>query len=183
MKYKKYICSVCGYVYDEEKGLKEKNIPPATKWADIPDDFVCPLCNAAKDAFEEQKLRPSSDKESQINKDLDFDKPNREKLSYGELSVICSNYAKGLIKQYLPEQAALFDDLAKYFDKKSKTEKGVFSDILSLADKDINQYIPQAKPQTQNDGDRGGLRALVWSEKVTKMLSSLIKQYQKSKDA
>jgi rubredoxin len=50
---KKYQCSVCGYIYDEEKGLPDQGIAPGTKWEDIPDDFVCPECGVGKDMFEE----------------------------------------------------------------------------------------------------------------------------------
>ena len=49
---KKYQCTVCGYVYDEAKGCPDQEIAPGTKWEDVPDDFVCPECGAAKDAFE-----------------------------------------------------------------------------------------------------------------------------------
>lgn len=49
---KKYQCSVCGYIYDEEKGLPEQGIAPGTKWEDIPDDFVCPECGVGKEMFE-----------------------------------------------------------------------------------------------------------------------------------
>ncbi|HID42708.1 MAG TPA: rubredoxin [Archaeoglobaceae archaeon] len=48
----KYQCTVCGYVYDEEEGDSESNFPPGTKWDDLPDDWVCPVCGAAKDEFE-----------------------------------------------------------------------------------------------------------------------------------
>ena len=40
----KYVCDVCGWEYDEEKGYPEGGIAPGTKWKDIPDDFECPLC-------------------------------------------------------------------------------------------------------------------------------------------
>ena len=49
---KKYQCNVCGYVYEEEKGLPEQGIAPGMKWEDVPDEFVCPECGAGKDAFE-----------------------------------------------------------------------------------------------------------------------------------
>ncbi|MDP4153904.1 MAG: rubredoxin [Bacillota bacterium] len=49
---KKYLCSVCGYVYDEKAGCPEQGIAPGTKWEDVPDDFVCPECGASKDMFE-----------------------------------------------------------------------------------------------------------------------------------
>ena len=49
----KYVCSVCGWEYDEEVGYPEEGIEPGTKWEDLPDDFACPLCGVGKDDFEE----------------------------------------------------------------------------------------------------------------------------------
>lgn len=49
-----YVCSLCGYVYDEEIGIPEEGIAAGTKWEDIPDDFVCPMCGADKSMFEKQ---------------------------------------------------------------------------------------------------------------------------------
>ena len=51
---KKYVCGVCGYIYDEAEGIPDDGIAPGTKWADLPEDWVCPLCGAAKSEFEEQ---------------------------------------------------------------------------------------------------------------------------------
>ena len=48
----KYVCEVCGFVYDEELGLPEENIAPRTKFDDLPDDFVCPECGVEKNMFE-----------------------------------------------------------------------------------------------------------------------------------
>lgn len=50
----KYICSLCGYVYDEEEGVPDEGIPAGTKFEDLPEGFVCPLCGAGKDEFEEE---------------------------------------------------------------------------------------------------------------------------------
>ncbi|BCI60386.1 rubredoxin [Solibaculum mannosilyticum] len=50
----RYVCTICGYVYDEELGDPDNGIAPGTAWADVPDDFVCPVCGAGKDAFEEE---------------------------------------------------------------------------------------------------------------------------------
>jgi flavin reductase (DIM6/NTAB) family NADH-FMN oxidoreductase RutF/rubredoxin len=47
----KYVCSVCGYIYDPEKGDPDSGIKPGTKFGDLPEDWVCPVCNAPKDAF------------------------------------------------------------------------------------------------------------------------------------
>ena len=50
----KYVCEVCGYVYDEELGDEENGIEKGTKWEDLPDDFECPLCGVGKDQFSAQ---------------------------------------------------------------------------------------------------------------------------------
>ena len=47
----KYVCNLCGYVYDEEAGAPDEGIAPGTKWEDLPDDWVCPLCGAGKEEF------------------------------------------------------------------------------------------------------------------------------------
>ena len=47
-----YECSVCGYVYDPEKGDEENGIAPGTAFEDLPDDWLCPLCLQGKEVFE-----------------------------------------------------------------------------------------------------------------------------------
>lgn len=51
---KKYVCTVCGYIYDEAVGDADNGYAAGTKWEDLPEDFVCPLCGVGKDMFEEQ---------------------------------------------------------------------------------------------------------------------------------
>ena len=48
---KKYVCDVCGWIYDEEEGYEEQGIAPGTKWEDVPEDWVCPLCGVDKENF------------------------------------------------------------------------------------------------------------------------------------
>ena len=50
---KRYVCDVCGYVYDEAQGDPDNGIAPGTRFEDLPDDFVCPLCGVGKDQFSE----------------------------------------------------------------------------------------------------------------------------------
>jgi len=50
----KYVCTVCGYVYDPEKGDPDSGIKPGTSFEDLPDDWVCPICGAGKDDFEKE---------------------------------------------------------------------------------------------------------------------------------
>ncbi len=52
VKTMKYVCTVCGYVYDEAEGVPDQNIAAGTKFEDLPEDFECPLCGVGKDMFE-----------------------------------------------------------------------------------------------------------------------------------
>jgi len=52
-KVAKYRCTVCGYIYDPEKGDPDGGIAPGTPFEEIPDDWVCPVCGASKDQFEQ----------------------------------------------------------------------------------------------------------------------------------
>lgn len=51
---KTYVCQVCGYVYDEAQGDPDNGVAPGTKWEDVPEDWVCPLCAVGKDQFSEE---------------------------------------------------------------------------------------------------------------------------------
>ncbi len=51
----KYRCTICGYIYDPEKGDPDSGVAPGTAFENLPDDWVCPQCGAPKDAFEEMK--------------------------------------------------------------------------------------------------------------------------------
>ena len=50
---KKYVCKVCQYVYDPQKGDPDSGIAAGTSFEDLPDDWVCPVCGVGKDEFEE----------------------------------------------------------------------------------------------------------------------------------
>ncbi|MFZ5993537.1 MAG: rubredoxin [Thermodesulfobacteriota bacterium] len=50
----KYECTVCGYVYDPNIGDPDNGIAPGTRFEDLPDDWTCPVCGAAKDQFKKQ---------------------------------------------------------------------------------------------------------------------------------
>jgi rubredoxin len=52
IKMKSWQCIVCGFIYEEAKGLPEEGIAPGTAWADIPEDWECPDCGVAKSDFE-----------------------------------------------------------------------------------------------------------------------------------
>ena len=47
----KYVCSICGYVYDEAEGTPDGGVKPGTAFEDLPEDWVCPECAEPKDQF------------------------------------------------------------------------------------------------------------------------------------
>ena len=50
--YKTYMCIICGWVYEEEKGAPSEGLAPGTRWEDVPDSWICPDCGASKQDFE-----------------------------------------------------------------------------------------------------------------------------------
>ena len=49
---RKWMCVVCGYIYDETLGVPEEGIEPGTRWEDVPETWTCPDCGATKSDFE-----------------------------------------------------------------------------------------------------------------------------------
>jgi len=167
----KYVCKICGYVYDEGK----ENI----KFDDLSDDWVCPLCSASKDAFV---------LESQPQKKTDNDKvlPKHElkELTYGEISALCSNLAKGCEKQYKNEEMKMFLTLADYFSTLTpEIDHSSIEEILDLIQKNLNEDYQDITNIASEYQDRGTLRVCVWGEKVTHILNSLLSRYEKEGEA
>lgn len=170
---KSYVCTICGFVYEEEKGMPDAGIAPGTRWEELPEGWVCPLCGAAKRDFRENVPVPMESEAPQP----DAPKLERE-LSSMELSIICSNLARGCEKQYLQEEAARFGQLAEHFRAEAEPAPDPdFDALLERVEADLSRGFPYAYVQAGQKPDRGALRALVWSEKVTRMLNSLLKRY------
>jgi rubredoxin len=52
MKFKTWMCLICGFIYNEEAGLPDEGIAPGTRWEEVPVNWVCPECGARKEDFE-----------------------------------------------------------------------------------------------------------------------------------
>lgn len=183
----KYVCTVCGFVYDEEAGIPDKGIAPGTKWQDLPENWVCPLCGAAKAEFKMQqddKARIGGHSLHGVTIQEDGEKMETlQELAFGEISTLCSNLEKGCEKQYLAEEAALFHELAEYYKSRNKTDvEYAVSDLLGAVSRDLSGNYPEALAAAAVKYDRGALRALVWGEKATRILSSLLKRYESEKN-
>lgn len=113
--------------------------------------------------------------------------PNEEllrELTFEELSVLCSNLAKGCEKQYRMEESALFSELSTYYHSKVilPTDQS-FADLQPLILQDLSSDYDSANQIALSCKDRGALRALKWGEKVSRILTSLLSRYDRQKDA
>ena len=172
----KYVCPICGYVYDESAGSPDQGIAPGTLWQDLPENWACPLCGAPKSMFTKQadpaqKAAPAPAKAAETDGDL-------RALSFGELAALCTNLAKGCEKQYRAEEAGLFFQLADYYAARVPTKEGAgFAELSALAEKDLAGAFPAARGAAGTQADRGSLRAVTWGEKVTRILVTLLGKY------
>ena len=161
----KYICQICGYVYDDAK----EKVP----FAELPDDWKCPLCGAAKSDFKPE----ANGDEKKVVTAMEPMEADLEKLSAGQLAALCSNLARGCEKQYKQEEADLFKQLADYFTavvpavNDASVEK-----IAKELQTDADNYAA-VRATADANADRGAARVCVWGEKVTRMLSSLVNRY------
>ena len=161
----KYICQICGYVYDDAK----EKVP----FAELPDDWKCPLCGAAKSDFKPE----ANDDEKKVVIAIEPMEADLEKLSAGQLAALCSNLARGCEKQYKQKEADLFKQLADYFT----------AVVPAINDASVEKLAKELQTDADNyaavratadaNADRGAARVCVWGEKVTRMLSSLVNRY------
>ena len=161
----KYICQICGYVYDDAK----EKVP----FAELPDDWKCPLCGAAKLDF---KPEVNGD-EKKVVTAIEPMEADLEKLSAGQLAALCSNLARGCEKQYKQEEADLFKQLADYFTAAVPAVNDASVEKLAKElQTDADNYAA-VRATADANADRGAARVCVWGEKVTRMLSSLVNRY------
>ena len=162
----RYICSVCGYVYDEEV----EGVP----FADLPSDYQCPLCTAPKDFFEAAEKEEKKLKEVTIDEDL-------HELSNGEIAATLSNLARGLEKQYKFEASKDMQDLADYFTGNLPSLEDSSLEALSkLIDEDLEVNYPNVQKCAQDNNDRGTQRIVVWGTKVSNIIKALLDTYKKA---
>ena len=167
----KWICQICGYVYDEEK----EGVP----FSQLPDSWVCPLCGADKASFS-----PEGGVEEKPQAPMPMIHEDLEELSPGVLAAVCSNLARGCEKQYQAEEAALYQQLADFFTAAAPAApQNTLEDLSSLVSQDLSQGYPTLHSAAKAEADRGTQRICVWGEKVTRIADSLLKRYQKEGEA
>jgi rubrerythrin len=163
------------------RASRPRGIAPGTKWEDLPAGWKCPLCGASKSEFREAgapAAAPAPVKSMDAPDDL-------KELTALEMSALCSNLARGCEKQYKAEESALFTQLAQYFKAAAApAEEPDMAKLLALIEQDLAEGFPAANAAAGAEPrDRGALRALTWSEKVTRIQKSLLERWQKEGDA
>ena len=170
----KWICGICGYVYDEQK----EGVP----FEDLPQTWTCPLCGADKASFQRQGDAPQA--AAPVIKAAHAPAQGDTALCAGQMAALCSNLARGCQKQYREAEEALFQELATFF-------AGVAPDVpdadiqqlAQLLQADLQQGYPALVHAAQNASDRGTQRICVWGQKVTNILASLVRRYQSEGEA
>jgi rubrerythrin len=161
----KYVCQICGYVYDDAK----EKVP----FEELPDDWKCPLCGAAKSDFKPE----ANGDEKKVVTAIEPMEADLEKLSAGQLAALCSNLSRGCEKQYKQEEADLFKQLADYFTAVVPAVNDASVEKLAKElQTDADNYAA-VRATADANADRGAARVCVWGEKVTRMLSSLVNRY------
>lgn len=170
----RYVCSICGYVYDEAKQGKP--------FAALPETWTCPLCGAAKSAFAPEAAAKSAAPAPTVALPAPAH-GDMQKLSPGALSILCSNLARGCEKQYKEEEAALFREIAAWFAAAAPAAQETGVDALaSRIGEDLAAY-PALNATAVQAGDRGTQRICVWGEKVTAILKTLLERYRREGEA
>lgn len=170
----RYVCSICGYVYDEAKQGKP--------FAALPETWTCPLCGAAKSAFAPEAAAKSAAPAPTVAPPAPAH-GDMQKLSPGALSILCSNLARGCEKQYKEEEAALFREIAAWFAAAAPAAQETGVDALaSRIGEDLAAY-PALNAAAVQAGDRGTQRICVWGEKVTAILKTLVERYRREGEA
>ena len=170
----RYVCSICGYFYDEAKQGKP--------FAALPETWTCPLCGAAKSAFAPEAAAKSAAPAPTVAPPAPAH-GDMQKLSPGALSILCSNLARGCEKQYKEEEAALFREIADWFAAAAPAAQETGVDALaSRIGEDLAAY-PALNATAVQAGDRGTQRICVWGEKVTAILKTLLERYRREGEA
>lgn len=168
---KKYRCTICGYIYDEAK--------EGIKFADLPDDWKCPLCGAPKNLFEEvitdEEQNDSDATEDPVINESAENEDLRE-LTPAEIAYICSNLAKGAEKEYKFAEQELFNELYKHYENSVIAENGSLLDIENLFAKD-KKLIDNSYKIAEKYNDSGSKRILTWAGKTTSIIKSILENY------
>ena len=164
-----YVCTVCGYVYDEAE--------QTTRFDELASDWVCPWCGADKTMFE-IRSQQSTDDPKQVDENDPMVLPKEsDGLSFMALSALCSNLARGCEKQHDTENQNRFEQLATYFKSHARAKESSLDLLIQTIESDVMTNYRVLMETAQNANDRATQRVGVWGDKVSRILLSLLKRY------
>jgi len=101
-------------------------------------------------------------------------------MTWTELAAVCTNLEKACTKQLRGEEAATFAQLASFYESRREPHSDAkIEELVALIDADLAGGYRSANEAAQAAEDRGSKRALLWGEKATKLLKSLLVRYEK----
>jgi len=183
---RKYVCSICGFIYDEAAGIPEAGFAAGTLWEQLPDDWRCPWCRAAKSEFrlQEAKSAPAAQPAQPAAMPIRTGSTEPGELSAAALGALFTNLAKGCEKQYRPEESKLFHELAAYYQANAaQPDAASLSGLAGVNNSQLNGAFAAAYAQAAALADRGTLRALTWAEKVARMQNGHLAQFEQQPEA
>ncbi|BBP45037.1 pyridine nucleotide-disulfide oxidoreductase [Thiosulfatimonas sediminis] len=166
-EYRKYICKVCGLIYDEEEGDPDSGLAPGTRFDDIPDDWYCPLCLVSKADFIplEEMAHATPD---------DGTQPSHKVSNHADVMIIGSGYAgwqvAEAVRKELPDAEITLitaDDGIVY----PKPSLSMALRQERSAD-DLKEYSAAQKSTELNIGVKTLTRVMSVSEKYKKVLTT-----------
>lgn len=164
----KFTCCICGYVYEEEK----EGVP----FNELSLDWTCPSCGAQKAMFDSVKVeQPEPSAAEGVSPDVHHE---LKKLSAGALSLLFSNLARGCEKQYRPAEQKQYLEIAGFFASLARKEKAE-GDLASIVSENLSGVYNDAEASASAAGDRGALRARLWSYKVEMIARTILSRYEK----
>ncbi len=101
-------------------------------------------------------------------------------MTWTELAAVCTNLEKACTKQLKGGEAATFAKLAAFYEaRQAMKSDATMQNLVALIDADLSSGYRAANDVAETDADRGSKRALLWGEKATKLLKSLLVRYEK----
>lgn len=147
---RKFECGVCGFVYDPEKGLPEQGIPPGTPFEDLPPDFECPVCGAAKSDFSPLPASGGDASGEPVQVQATVQEVIARTPSITSLRFVIANRVRFRPGQYLSISLKPEAELTRFLTiSSSPTEEGYLEVTKRITQSRFSQALNQIEPGCQ----------------------------------